>query len=260
MSANAYDELAPFYVEHARTRAVYCNAVDRYVLEWAPEARRAMLDVGSGDGGRAVRLAESLSATRLTLSDPSPLMARQCRAQGGAEVWPIAAEAIPTDTPEFDLVTCLWNVLGAVEGAARRLEALRRMGSCLAPGGRIVIDVHNRYDLSAAGAGRVLARVARDIIRPSASNGSVAFTWRVGGQQIAARGYLFTLREMRQLFRDAGLTVVRQAFVDYEDGRARGAWTGQMLFCLEVVSSRDGGAATGRVRRAWTRRASVRRR
>ena len=233
MTANVYDELAPFYVEYARTRATYCGAIDRYVREWAPSATGAMLDIGSGDGGRAVRLAAALSVSRLVLSDLSPAMAGQCRAHAGAEVWPIGAEDLPAGTGEFDLVTCLWNVLGSVANTARRVESLRRMSARLSPGGRILLDVHNRYNAATAGVGRVLARVVCDTVRPSESNGSVAVTWRVGGQLIAARGYLFTPREMSRIFDDAGLVVVRQAFVDYDTGMLRGPWTGQMLFAVE---------------------------
>ena len=232
MRASVYDELAPHYAEYALTRAAYCDAVDRHVLGWAPAIRRAILDVGSGDGSRAVRLAAALAVSRLVLSDPSPAMAAQCRAHAGAEVWPVAAEDLPAGPGEFDLITCLWNVLGSVEGTARRVEALRRMGACLAPEGRIVLDVHNRYNSATTGVGRVLARVVRDIVRPSESNGSVAFTWQVAGRHIASHGYLFTPREMRRMFDHAGLVVVRHAFVNYDTGVLRGPWTGQMLFAL----------------------------
>ena len=232
MSASVYDELAPHYAEYALARAAYCEAVDRHVLEWAPSIGGAILDVGSGDGSRAVRLAAALSASRLVMSDPSPAMAEQCRARAGEEVWTVAAEDLPAGAGEFDLVTCLWNVLGSVESAARRVEALRRMGARLAPGGRIVLDVHNRYNAAAAGVGRVLGRVVRDIVRPSESNGSVAFTWQVAGRHIASHGYLFTPREVRRMFDDAGLVVVRHAFVHYDTGVLRGPWTGQMLFAL----------------------------
>lgn len=231
MSATIYDRLAPLYVEYARTRAAYCGAVDRHVLAWAPSGG-AMLDVGSGDGSRAVRLAAALSTTRLVLSDPSRPMAEQCRAHAGVEVWNSAAEELPEGPADLDLVTCLWNVLGSVEGTLRRVEALRRMSARLCAGGRIVLDVHNRYNAATAGGGRVLARLVREVVSPSDSNGSVTFTWHVAGQRIAAHGHLFTPAEMRRLFDEAGLVVVRDAFVDYDTGALRGPWTGQMLFAL----------------------------
>ena len=232
MTGAGYDVLAPHYREYARTRAAYCGAVDTRVLEWRPRHVHAMLDVGSGDGSRAVRLAALMSAPRLVLSDPSLPMAEHCRSHHGAEVWPCAAEDLPGGPADFDVITCLWNVLGAVEPASARAEALRRMRARLSPEGRLFLDVHNRYNARAAGVGRVLTRFVRDRVLPSEANGRVTFTWTVAGLTIPSSGYLCAAAEMRRLFRNAGLGIVHQAFVDYDTGAARGQWTGQMLFCL----------------------------
>ena len=232
MSWTAYDTLAPYYVQYTDTRAAYCGAVDRLILACRPTQAQAMLDVGSGDGSRAVRLAEAMSVPRLVLSDPSSSMAELCRVRQAAEVWPCAAERLPAGPGEFDVITCLWNVLGAIEPASARSEALVRMRARLAPGGRIFVDVHNRYNASAAGARRVLARIVRDLVRPSEANGLVHFDWTVGGARIPSHGYLFTDAEMRQLMAGAGLRCVHQAFVHYDTGAATGRWAGQMLFVL----------------------------
>jgi ubiquinone/menaquinone biosynthesis C-methylase UbiE len=220
-----------------------------------------MLDVGTGDGHRAVRLASAFGAARLVLVDPSRPMVDLCRTQtaslsasgspddsldvtesrsrasyhppGRIEVWNCEAEALPVHSERFDVITCLWNVLGAVDGTARRLEALRRMAALLAPGGRLYLDVHNRYNASTAGVWRVIGRHVIDVVRPSETNGVVTFTWRVAGQHIRSHGYLFSRRELRRLVTAAGLRMTREVFVDYADGRTCGPWTGQMLACLE---------------------------
>ena len=232
MSVDAYDALAPHYSEYTRSRAAYCDSVDRRLLEWLPQRIGAMLDVGTGDGRRAVRLATSMAATRLVLSDPSRPMVELCRRHHVSDIWSCRAEELPEHEAPFDVITCLWNVLGAVDGPAQRLEALRRMRALLTANGRIYMDVHNRYNIATAGVGRVLVRRLRDLVRPSTSNGEIAFVWAVAGHQIPSRGYLFTHREMRRLVAAAGLRVVHDVFVDYADGRTRGPWTGQLLFCL----------------------------
>lgn len=231
MSTNAYDLLAPDYAAYARTRAAYCAAVDRLVLEWRPARVGALLDVGSGDGVRAVRLATAMSAPRVVLSDPAPAMAAQCDRLGVSDVWRCAAEALPGGEPEFDVITCLWNVLACVDGA-RRVEALARMRARLANQGRLFLDVHNRYNAATAGRWRVCSRMVRDMVRPSGDNGSVAFTWNVNGRSIPARGYLFAPGEMGRLIDEAALRVVRRTFVDYTTGEARGPWSGQMVYEL----------------------------
>ena len=237
MNHNAYDALAPYYVEYARSRAAYCESVDSRLLDWLPPRIDAMLDVGTGDGSRAVRLAKAMSAARLVLSDPSHPMVELCRGHHVSDIWHCRAEELPADTGTFDIVTCLWNVLGAIGSAAGRLEALRRMGALISADGRLYIDVHNRYNIATAGVSRVLVRRIRDLVWPSHANGEIAFVWEVAGQQIPSHGYLFTRREMHRLVVAAGLRVVHEEFVDYDDGRTSEPWAGQMLLCLARAPS-----------------------
>lgn len=233
MTTAPYDALAPHYVEYARRRSAYLHGVDQCLVGWTSPGVASMLDVGSGDGSRAVRLAATIGATRLVLSDPSTSMVEQCRRHSTSDVWCCAAEDLPDDPDRFDLITCLWNVLAAVEGTSKRVQGLTRMCACLSPRGRIVLDVHNRYNIATAGVVRVAARMWRDLARPSDSNGEIDFLWDVAGQQIPSRGYLFTPREMSELVLAAGLRVVHRAYVEYDSGAVRGPWTGQLMFCLE---------------------------
>jgi hypothetical protein len=148
-------------------------------------------------------------------------------------VWCCAAEDLPGGADQFDLITCLWNVLAEVEDTSKRVQGLTRMRACLSPRGRIVLDVHNRYNIATAGAAAVAARLWRDRVHPSESNGQIDFVWDVAGRQIPSRGYLFTPREMSELVFAAGLQVVHRTYLDYDTGVVRGPWTGQMVFCLE---------------------------
>ena len=232
MRATSYDALAPHFAAYARSRAPYCDGVDRTILSELRRDSGAWLDVGSGDGGRAVRLGKAAFITRLVLSDPSPQMVAQCRRHQVSEVWQTAAEELPAGPAGFDVITALWNVLGLVDGTKRRVAALTRMRALLAADGRLFVDVHNRYNARTAGPFLVSARMIRDCVWPSDVNGSVAFTWSVAAARIPSRGYLFTAGEMGRLFALSGLRVINRWFIDYETGGLRGAWGGQMLFEL----------------------------
>jgi len=105
----------------------------------------------------------------------------------------------------------------------------------LAPGGRLFLDVHNRYNAAAAGRRRVAGRLLRDALHPGEANGVVSFTWMAGDVRIPATGYLFAPAEMQRLFDEAGLVVVQRAWLNYADGSSAGPWSGQMLFALEGV-------------------------
>jgi len=235
MTAAAYDALAPHYRQYAKRRAAYCDGVDRTIVSWCQDRCAAMLDVGSGDGVRAVHLARALGVTSLVLSDPSQPMREQCRAVHDGEVLTCAAESLPVSAGTFDIVTCLWNVLGAIEQPAQQLSALRNMREHLTSSGRLFLDVHNRYNIAAAGATRVVARRVRDALRPQASNGLVSFTWAIDDLRIPTWGYLFAEREILELFVRAGLRPVQRAFVHYDTGAICGPWSGQMVFSLEAV-------------------------
>src|SRR3990172_4083469 len=102
MMATSYDALAPHFAAYARSRAPYCDAVDRVILSRLRGRSGALLDVGSGDGGRAVRLAKAAFMTRLVLSDPSQRMVAQCRQPQVSEVWCTAAEELPAGPASFD--------------------------------------------------------------------------------------------------------------------------------------------------------------
>src|SRR5436305_1511969 len=121
-----YELLAPHYRQISEMRAAYLRAVDRVILSRIPPDARSLLDVGSGDGVRAQRLAGVAGMARVVLVEPSPAMADWCRATQATEVWQVKAEALRA-TPSFAVVTCLWNVLGHIATPALRLEALRRM-------------------------------------------------------------------------------------------------------------------------------------
>jgi SAM-dependent methyltransferase len=229
----AYDALAPLYDDYAGAKAAYIAAVDRFVLEATPGRVESLLDVGAANGARGVRLARGMGAKRIVLAEPSPEMAARCREIAGVEVWPVGAESLPEDAGRFDVVTCLWNVLGHIPDHASRVSGLRRMRTLLGSGGRLFLDVNNRHNAAAYGWGRVLGRVALDALAPDERRGDVEFTWRIGEKAIPARGHLFTPREVRGLFAESGLEVARWTAIDYRTGaRAGSALRGQLAFAL----------------------------
>jgi 2-polyprenyl-3-methyl-5-hydroxy-6-metoxy-1,4-benzoquinol methylase len=192
-----------------------------------------LLDVGSGDGLRAARLAAALSLPRLVLSDPSEKMADRCRLQPAASVWPVAAEDLPDAGERFDVITCLWNVLGLVANSAQRVAALRKMGALLSAQGQLFLDVNNRYNARAYGWLPAFGRAIYDLLRPSELNGDVSFSWQIGETLIHSSGHVFRPAEMSGLIESAGLKVRRRSVVDYQTGeRRRFVFEGQLFYEL----------------------------
>jgi len=233
-ASSAYDRLAPHYRAFSERRAVYLDAVDRYVIAHAARGAR-MLDVGSGDGVRACGIAQRIGALRLVLCEPSPAMAALCRNQNADAVWECAAETMVETVERFEVITCLWNVLGHLDGRLARTTALQRMHCLLAPQGRLFCDVNNRHNARAYGRARVILRRALDCVVPSEHRGDSAFEWNVGGERIAATGHLFTPREMQELVTAAGLDIEDSVTVDYATGSvSRNLRDGQLLYRLRA--------------------------
>ena len=225
-----YDALAPHYREYAQTRAAYLDAVDRFIVEHAAKGG-SVLDVGAGDGVRGMGLALRLGAARVVLAEPSKEMAARCRQLGPAAVWETPAEALPQSDFKFDVVLCLWNVLGHLPGRPRRLAALAAMKRVLAPGGTVFLDVNNRHNARAYGRYKVLARRAIDFLSPDERRGDVAYEWRVGGASLPAMGHLFTPAEIEGIIVESGLEVTRRVAVDYATGGySASPYRGQLLY------------------------------
>lgn len=230
---SAYDALAPHYREYASKRSAYHQGIDGFILPRFPKAPRRMLDLGAGDGVRGVTLARQVGVEQLILCDASAEMVAHCRALNAGEVWHSSATDLPTNVAPFDVITCLWNVMGHLDGRAARIAALGEMHRLLAPGGRIFLDVNNRHNAAAYGRRKVLGRRIWDALWFDEANGDVKFDWDIAGKKFPASGHLFVPAEMRRIIRAAGLTVLESVAVDYATGQVSTRLTeGQLLFVL----------------------------
>ena len=194
-----------------------------------------MLDIGAGDGVRALRIAQTAELRDVVLLEPSAAMRRHWGA--GVTAWPVRAEELHSQHGQFDVITCLWNVLGHIFPASARVEVLRQCSRLLAPGGRIFIDISHRYNTAHYG----WAATAWRFLRGSSGDVTVVFN----PEGIRTTGHVFTDREFRQLCRTAGLSIERRFVVDYATGAVR-QWSfqGQLLYVLrngdDLVSSDAG--------------------
>jgi 2-polyprenyl-3-methyl-5-hydroxy-6-metoxy-1,4-benzoquinol methylase len=227
----AYDQVAPVYERLAQQRAAYLDAIDRLVIGEIPYGSRSLLDVGAGNGARAARIAAAAGLRDLVLVEPSGVMRSRCPAQ--AEIWAMRAEDLHRRQGSFDVITCLWNVLGHVLPAASRLEALRQFARLVPPAGRIFIDLNHRYNARHYGLLATAARYLRDRVSPDDANGDVTVTWNIEGRLVSTAGHVFTHREFALLSATAGLRIEKRFVVDYASGQLRRrSFRGHLLYVL----------------------------
>lgn len=235
----AYDRIAPVYARVAEGRRAYLEAVDRLIVARIPPGSRSFLDVGTADGARAARIAEAAGLREVVLLEPSPRMRSYCPAQ--ATMWEMRAEDLHRRQGSFDVVTCLWNVLGHILPSAARLEVLRQFARLVSPPGKIFIDVNHRYNARHYGALKTALRFLRDKASTPGCHGDVRVVWDVEGRPCATTGHVFTDREFTALAHTAGLAIERRFVVDYASGvTRRWSFEGNLLYELRRPLGRPG--------------------
>lgn len=227
----AYDRVAPVYAHLAAERRAYLDAIDRIIVSGIPPGSRSLLDVGAGDGARAERIAEAAGLRDLILLEPSGVMRSHCPAR--ANIWAIRAEDLHRRQGSFDVITCLWNVLGHILPTAARAEVLRQLARLVSAEGRIFIDLNHRYNARHYGALATAARFLRDRVSPGDANGDVRVTWNIEGHRVSTTGHVFTHREFTALSEAAGLRIEERFVVDYASGERRlRSFEGNLLYVL----------------------------
>lgn len=229
-----YDKLAPIYRQYSKKRSLYLKSIDIFVIQNI-KIGGSILDVGAGDGYRGNYIAKKSKSKFLALCDPSKSMFEKCKQLNPNVVQMILAENLDQKlfNNKFDTILCLWNVLGHVKTSKKRIKALKNMKSLLNRGGKIFIDVNNRYNLSNYGIKNVTFNIIKDIIKPDEKNGDVSFTWTNGKIRIPASGHLFTPLEMKDLVKKSHLNTLSSFSVDYSNGKiSRSLIKGQLLYVL----------------------------
>ena len=224
----AYEQIAPVFAELAQERRAYLEGVERLVIAGVPGSSSSLLDIGAGDGSRARRIAQSRGISELMLLEPAVAMQR-----GAGDIRTMRAEDLHTIESRFDVILCLWNVLGHVFPAAARIEALRQFARLLAPHGKAFVDVAHRYNARHYGVASTAARFIHDLFAWREESGDVAVIWDVAGKRTITTGHVFTHREFRSMCRSAGLNIERKFVLDYATGQER-RWDfeGHLLYVL----------------------------
>lgn len=232
---SAYDRLAPHYHQLCVRRKAYLEAVEALIFGRIPPQSRSLLDLGSGDGKRALRIAQAAGIARLVIVEPSAQM--PARGTGQGELWRLRAEDVRPETisERFDVITCLWNVLGHITTAEKRRQALSSAAHLLSPGGLVFLDIIHRYNLRSYGVVPTCARWIRDRLAWSEENGDVTAQWLAG--TIHTYGHVFTHREIMGLAKAAGLEIQERMVVDYNHGKEhRFACLGNLLYIFRRSS------------------------
>lgn len=240
----AYDQLAGHYSNFSNGRAAYLRSVEAQITSRIPVNSKSLLDIGGGDGVRARRIAAAIGISEVVLLEPSSQMSSAVLSR--STLWPVRIEDLRLGeiSNRFDVITCLWNVVGHIPGSNKRIHALKNAAQLLSPAGLLFVDVIHRYNVRSYGMLATAERWLRDHVAPAETNGDVVARWKTDAGTISTYGHVFTEGEMRRLAQSAGLECLERVVIDYDTGVTRRfSCMGNLLYVFRRTSSSDSSKA-----------------
>ncbi|ARF77293.1 SAM-dependent methyltransferase [Kitasatospora albolonga] len=143
-----YDRIFP--------KDAHADATAEVLAALHPEPGAGTLELGVGTGRIAIPLSRRVGP--VTGVDSSPEMLQALSADSTAEearVTAVRGDARTyTDDRTYGLVYCVCSVLGLVTDPVDQQRVISRAAALLAPGGRLVVESHNRQGIVALHEGR----------------------------------------------------------------------------------------------------------
>ncbi|MBZ5507103.1 MAG: class I SAM-dependent methyltransferase [Acidobacteriia bacterium] len=232
-AVTAYDALAPFYKSISAARSPYLEAVEK-IIATGVRGAGSLLDIGAGDATRTCIIAETAGIQNVVAVEPSAAMRARCEKK--VHFWECRAEEIPETDLKFDVIVCLWNVLGHIQTTEERLLTLAKAKRLLSPNGVMFVDVNHRYNAVVHGWSRTLWHMLRDYFFWSDTNGDVIVSWKIGSRPVCTHGHLFTQKELKILFQSAGFVIKGEWVLNYRTGTVcKSPLRGSLLYRLEAA-------------------------
>ena len=202
----------------------YLEAIDKLIISHVDYRPHGYLDLGCGDGSRGQRLIAALKPFSSVFIDSSPEMIRKAALLGEAECLNQSIAALRCKN-KYDLITCLWNVLGHIENKETRLKSLKKIRDSLTPKGLFFIDFNNRYNISHYGVFSVLRNLIKDLFTREGSG------WFPLNSSSSV--YIHNFIEARTLLQQAGFIIKKSYNINYKTGHQSSyPCTGQTFFVV----------------------------
>ena len=227
-SKTYYDSIAKVYDEQSKQRIAYLNAVDDIIINDCKTVDiNTYLDIGSGNGRRALKIANALNIKSTTLLDNSSNMLKGL--SSFEDVYAVDMSIFDFNTSEkFDLITCLWNVIGHFPSIEYMQLFFDKVSDLLSDDGVLIFDVNNRYNISHYGNKSVMKNMQNDV---SKINDAGWFT--IGANEYKTKVYIHSPFDIYDYLKKINLLLDSIFYVDYNSGIIRDTFfEGQLVYKL----------------------------
>lgn len=208
-SKEYYSNISKDYLAISQERENYLNTVNQLIISNAPTRTQAYLDIGAGDGMRSRLIKSKINANKTILIDNCPEMFED---EGDIKFINSDILEFTTDL-KFDVVTCLWNVMGHVGDKRQREQAFHNIAKLLREGGKFFIDVNNRYNINAYSFKNVVTNVCKDVLHIPHRG-----YFSIGKGEDATQVYIHHPFELERLAKSCGLKLIEKTYINYSSG------------------------------------------
>lgn len=226
-SSQYYDSIADEYALLRKKRNAYLRKVDSIIIEDFDTKAKRVLDVGSGDGSRGIKIFRSINADEICMVEESREIIKNIERDERINIYLGSIQTFQSQQ-SFDLILCLWNVLGHVDTFEERVRILKMLKSLLSADGVIVIDFNNRHNYRHYG----IVSVLRNLLKSAFIKEPGWFD--IKNRETNTKVYIHSYFEIKRMISLAGLRIKSLRIVDYDNGDTyRNLFKGQFLFYLQ---------------------------
>jgi SAM-dependent methyltransferase len=226
-SQDYYDELSESYDSETLKRKNYLNTIDDYIINTCDDkVVNNYMDIGSGDGRRSLKIAESIGVrTQIILVDNSEKMTEKVKKNKKISIFNTPFNDLNINV-EFDLITCLWNVIGHFSSYESRLDFFKKIDSMLSPNGVFIFDVNNRYNIEEYGKLNVANNIRLDMF-----NEENRGYFTLGKAPNQTEVYIHTPFDINDYLKPTNLLIDDTKYIHYLTGlEANTFFEGQLLY------------------------------
>ncbi|WP_178984740.1 methyltransferase domain-containing protein [Winogradskyella helgolandensis] len=222
-----YDHLATSYQSESNSRKKYLTAIDNYTVESINgDAIYNYLDIGAGNGSRSLKIAKSIPVQKeIFLIDNSSKMLENVSSLEQVKVFNESVFDF-NSTTKFNLITCLWNVIGHFETQEARLQLFKKVSLLLEPGGVFIFDVNNRYNISHYGLNNVEQNIKNDNLNVKDSG-----WFTLGEKPNQTKVYIHSPFDIYDYIKETDLILEENKYIDYSTGETKSTFfEGQLVY------------------------------
>lgn len=219
-----YEKIKDNFKVISKEKNNYISSIDSIIINKINKDVNKFLDIGTGDGSRAIKISKHIGAKKIYLLENCPEMINPIYYNKDINI--IEDDILNFKTEEkFDVITCLWNVLGHIQGKSDRYLAINKMYNYLAKDGLLFIDVNNRYNLKNYGLINFLKNIKKDI-----SNSKEAGFYNLKIENSSTSVYIHLPFEINKIAKEVGFKTIEQKFINYDNGMIEKNFLGGQSF------------------------------